>query len=300
MAGKGTKRRRLDHSTSEAREDNNDHSIRDEHSPKPQSKDRTSSSPDGSRSFHDGGANSAINLARKVSLSLSEGVSSGPRLTSAQISGLERHHTYEHEVHAIPGADTSPALHSTESYAEPDCWTSTASYLTHPLPDSATMAILIDEYLESVHWFSLVILVPKFRVSLDSIRGGFASPTDKPFLLLLSTMLGLAAWYRAQRSTRSDDVPQHVWLEWSQKLIANSELELVYLMDQSSVVAIQALILLGSYYVYHGRPNLSFSLLGATTKAAQSIGLHQKSRQGSDADREERKRVWWTIYTWDR
>lgn len=201
---------------------------------------------------------------------------------------------------AIPGADTSPALNSAAGEPEQNDWASTSLYLINPLPDEATLDILISEYFESVHWFSLVILEPQMHSSWHNIRSGFATPSDKCFLLLLSTMLGLAAWYRAQRYATTDVSSRQAWLQLSQKMINNSESQLVYIMDQRSLVALQTLILLGSYYVYHGRPNLSFSLLGATVKAAQSLGLHQKSSEGSWAEREERKRVWWTTYTWDR
>ena len=80
----------------------------------------------------------------------------------------------------------------------------------------------------------------------------------------------------------------------------NSESQIVEIMNQNSITAVQTFILLGSFYVYHGRPNLSFSLLGATVRAAQAAGLHRELAHGSQADREEKKRVWWTIYTWDR
>ncbi|RYI26765.1 MAG: hypothetical protein EON48_06420 [Acetobacteraceae bacterium] len=45
---------------------------------------------------------------------------------------------------------------------------------------------------------------------------------------------------------------------------------------------------------------LTFSLLGATVKSAHAAGLHKSSSFSSKDELEERKRVWWTIYTWDR
>jgi hypothetical protein len=83
-------------------------------------------------------------------------------------------------------------------------------------------------------------------------------------------------------------------------LIANAESRMIELLDQSSMTAVQTLTLLGSFFVYHGRPNLSFSLLGATVKSAHAAGLHKSSTTASRNEMEERKRVWWTIYTWDR
>jgi len=75
---------------------------------------------------------------------------------------------------------------------------------------------------------------------------------------------------------------------------------MVYIMDDRSVTAVQTCILLGSHHVYHGRPNLSFALLGAAIKISHALGLHRHIAQGDAEDIEERKRVWWTVYTWDR
>lgn len=87
---------------------------------------------------------------------------------------------------------------------------------------------------------------------------------------------------------------------WSEKLIANAESRMVELLDQSSMTAVQTMVLLGTFYVYHGKPNLSFSLLGATVKSAHAAGLHKFTSTTPRDEAEERKRVWWTIYTWDR
>ena len=192
---------------------------------------------------------------------------------------------------AIPGANDS-ALAYEANVAK------TSSFLTFPLPGEDEIQELLDEYFAAVHWFSLVIVTTKFTTAYDSVRTGYATAMEKPFLLLLSTILGLSAWYRGHRASSQDDRIR--WQDLSKKMILNAELQLVDIMDQRSITAIQTLILLGSYYVYHGRPNLSFSLVGATIKAAQSMGLHKSCPQASHLDREERKRVWWTIYTWDR
>lgn len=164
-------------------------------------------------------------------------------------------------------------------------------------PDTVTIHLLLEEYFEAVHWFSLVIYEPKFRRQLQSIEDGYAHPAEAPFLTLLSTVLGMAAWYQSKKA--SQDGTQD-WRLWSDDLFKIVEMRLVQVMDQRSVSAVQTLILLGSHYVYHGRPNLSFALLGATIKMSHALGLHHSKVHGSVDDVEERKRVWWTIYTWDR
>ncbi|KAF4332607.1 C6 transcription factor [Fusarium beomiforme] len=157
---------------------------------------------------------------------------------------------------------------------------------------------LLEDYFESVHWFSLVIYEPKFRKRLVSIKDGHAYPADAPFLTLLSIILCMAAWYRSKSLDKERGGDE--WRLWSDELLRIVESRLVHIMDQHSIVAVQTLILLGSHHVYHGRPNLSFALLGATIKISHAMGLHRNLSRECFDDAEERKRVWWTIYTWDR
>ena len=156
---------------------------------------------------------------------------------------------------------------------------------------------LLEDYFDFVHWFSLVIYEPKFRQQLRSIEDGYADPAEVPFLALLSMVLCMAAWYRSAWTVQGDSAELNLW---SADLLKIVESRLVQLMDDHSIPAIQTCILLGSHYVYDGRPNLAFGLLGATIKMAQAMSLHRNSVRGSSDDIEERKRVWWTIYTWDR
>jgi hypothetical protein len=159
---------------------------------------------------------------------------------------------------------------------------------------------LVEEYFNSVHWFTLVIYEPKFRAQLQSIADGFAYPSQKGFLLLLSVVLALGAQYGAYQKASSTQNFTTDCLSLMNTFFKNLESQLVYLMDQSSLPSVQACTLLGSYYVYHGKPKLSLALLGATIRMAQAIGLHREPGSESTEDYEERKRAWWTLYTWDR
>nr|OQO19750.1 hypothetical protein B0A51_11821 [Rachicladosporium sp. CCFEE 5018] len=176
----------------------------------------------------------------------------------------------------------------------------TPSLLLHSLPPDDVMDAFLDEYFSSVHWFSLVVYGPRFRTALERVRSGNSRSSQRPFLLLLSIVLGLGAWYRGQHTQANNGPSPEQSRAWSKKLVENVETQIIKLLDQSSVVAVQTVILLGSFFVYHGRPNLSFSLLGATVKIAHAAGLHKRPLNVSYDEMEERKRVWWTLYTWDR
>lgn len=172
-----------------------------------------------------------------------------------------------------------------------------SSILGSRFPHQRLIHTLLENYFASVHWFSLVIYEPKFRQRLSMIEDGHARPAEKPFLTLLSMVLCMASWYRSK--TSHDDEADEMRL-WSTDLLKIVESSLADLMDQQSIAAAQTCILLGSHHVYHGRPNLSFALLGASVKMAQALGLHREPTKEDGDSNEEHKRVWWTIYTWDR
>ena len=199
---------------------------------------------------------------------------------------------------AFPGGDTrarNTGPRPDRAHRQP-----VASILGYSLPRLELMQELLEEYFDTVHWFSLVIYEPRFRPAFGSIKDGLAFPSQKSFLILLSTMLGMAAWYKSHQNSLEVEGSNEDWRSWSVTLLQGPEDNLTELMDQNSIASVQVCILLGSYLVYHGKPNLSFALLGATIRTAQAIGLHRQQIRGTQASIEERKRVWWTIYTWDR
>ncbi|KAF2683178.1 hypothetical protein K458DRAFT_51601 [Lentithecium fluviatile CBS 122367] len=230
-------------------------------------------------SVADGEADSAMGIAQKI----------------CQLSSQS---TLKRTTSAIPGGDSYAKNLACRPDRTRKCPLS--SILGYSLPSVDMMCLLLEEYFDSVHWFSLVVFEPRFRSKFESLRDGLAYQSQKPFLLLLSTVIGMGAWYKSYKSRSDADYPDADWRDWALSLMQGAESRLADLMDDSSIASVQACILLGSYYVYHGKPNLSFALLGATIKTAQAIGLHRQPLRGDFGSIEERKRVWWTIYTWDR
>jgi len=169
------------------------------------------------------------------------------------------------------------------------------------LPSRQICDSLLEIYFLRVHWFSLVVYEPRFRTRYNKIIDtGLAYNADRGFILLLVMLFILGSWYRSRQVTSENEAPE------SQENLRNVFLKLVReqfmdLMDEDSLEFVQLCTLLGSFYLYHGHPRSSFSILGAATKTAQAIGLHREPEgQCTFEEAEERKRIWWTIYTWDR
>ncbi|KAL4977170.1 hypothetical protein BDW66DRAFT_165894 [Aspergillus desertorum] len=205
------------------------------------------------------------------------------KLSASTVVGLDRQLIDEHAKSAIPGYRASTNVPNRHAAAIGQRL-SVPSVLGQALPSIETIYSLIEDYFDAVHWFSLAIYEPTFRRHLNSIADGFVYSSQKPFLILLAV--------------GPDD--NEDWRGMSTELLKLVESHLIELMDQPSVTAAQVLILFGSFCVYHGRPNLSFSILGATIRISQAVGLHRELSRGTFEDNEERKRVWWTIYAWDR
>lgn len=232
-----------------------------------------------------------------MSSSLSYGEAESAIGIARRICGLGSHRIDEHATFAIPGYHMRAPRSNHAAMGQP---MPISSILGQRFPSMGLIHGLLEDYFDAVHWFSLAIYEPKFRRRLNAIADGSAYPSYKPFLLLLAVMLGMAAWYRSQKSGADVAEDSEDWKKWSADLLGLVQSNLVELMDEPSVTATQTFILLGSHHVYHGRPNLSFSLLGTTIKMAQSLGLQRQLPHGEFDDIEESKRVWWTIYTWDR
>jgi hypothetical protein len=169
------------------------------------------------------------------------------------------------------------------------------------LPSQQVCDSLLDTYFLRVHWFSLVVYESKFRARYNKVMDtGLAYSADHGFLLLLLMLLILGSWYRSKL-----DAPENETSDGLENLrdgfLRSVRERPMDLMDEDSLEFVQICALLGFFYLYHGRPRSSFSILGAATRIAQAIGLHREPEvRHAFEDAEKRKRVWWTIYTWDR
>jgi Fungal specific transcription factor domain len=221
------------------------------------------------------------------------------RLTAGKILGYASSPlAADRSTFAIPGGDSNRVLDPASIYGRP---LPISEILEVDLPSRELSDALIDTYFFTVHWFSLVVYEPKFRARYTTIMdGGLARPSDRPFLLLLLMVMVMGCWYGP--GVLPPESASAVDLAHMRKTLLKVVLQnFMDLIDEDCLEFVQLSALLGSYWLYWGRPRSSFSILGAATKSAQAIGLHRDwDKHLSSPDAEERKRVWWTIYTWDR
>ena len=171
------------------------------------------------------------------------------------------------------------------------------------LPSEALMDNILDVYFYTVHWFSLVVHEAPFRQRYERIKSANAvSPSDRPCLLLL--LMILIRGCRYGRGTEHEQFQDFDLESLGAQYLDVVRRQFMDIAEGDGLEFVQICILLGSYWLYWGRPKSSFALLGTAIKAGQALLLHRKvsSKRLSKLSHgiEERKRVWWTIYTWDR
>ena len=166
------------------------------------------------------------------------------------------------------------------------------------LPPRRIAHYLLDTYVKSVHWFMLVIHEPRFRTELDAILAtGLLQPRRLPFLVLALLVLAIGAKY-ASENPKSQCFPEVDWKSLHSNLLTKVEEKFFHVFDETDIESVQVCVLLGSQYLYHGKPKRTFVILGTALKAAQAIGLYRERtwRSMDPVTREVWRRVWCTLY----
>lgn len=218
----------------------------------------------------------------------------GPKILNRTISASAA----QRETSAIPGGFSTrpPTGGSSLPKLVP-----VSELLGISLPPRPLCDELVDVYFQTVHWFSLVLYEPKFRPRYVSLMdSGMARSTDRPFLLLILMVLVMGCWY-SPGTLPAEAVSMGDLVNMRNDFLKTVRASFMDLIDEDCLEFVQICTLLGSYWLYWGRPRSSFSMLGSAIKTSQALGLHRAcDRTSPPDDAEERKRVWWTVYTWDR
>ena len=168
------------------------------------------------------------------------------------------------------------------------------------LPSREILDLIWNKYLEAVHWFMLLFHEQTFqRRYEDFLTHGIRCKADSSFYQLLLVVCVLGCQY-IDKSVASDlgfDVAG-----FQEKSLKHLEANLLSLCEDSDLASVQVCVLIGSFYLYTGRPNLGFVVLGSGIRCAYALGLHRESSwpRLKEEDIEERRRVWWALFVFDR
>jgi len=165
-------------------------------------------------------------------------------------------------------------------------------------PPADVIDFLLEAYMDSVHWFMLIIHEPSLRAELKVLMAtGHVRKDRIPFLVLVLVVIATGARYAAAEEMEQR-CPGHDLKYLRLTLIRKAEEMLLDVFDNGDIEAVQISILLSSYYLYDSRPKRALALLGTGLKAAQGLGLSNEARwKVSDPMVTEIwKRIWWALY----
>ncbi|KAM5369330.1 hypothetical protein ACJZ2D_009049 [Fusarium nematophilum] len=178
------------------------------------------------------------------------------------------------------------------------------------LPDLEAAKILVDNYFDRIHWFMLVFHQRDFRNKFRSLYEDGPRPSDRSagsnsrvgyivvLLAVLATSLRYTSGHQKQLLVSHGVEPGSL----EDKILTGLKLRFLDIISLGSLEVVQMCILLGSYYLYHGEPEMAWPLCGSGLRIAQALNLHRRVPDDKSRDPafrqtiEDRKRVWWAIY----
>ncbi|KAH8588449.1 fungal-specific transcription factor domain-containing protein [Bisporella sp. PMI_857] len=187
---------------------------------------------------------------------------------------------------------------------------SAESELLALLPRRESASLLVNNYFDRIHWFMLLFHQRDFRDNFDRLYSPSpqTGPPKRPssqigYVAVLLSVCAISLQYitphqretLARQGTKPEDLKD--------KILAALKLRLLDVLSLGSLEAVQMCVLLGSYYLYHGQPELAWPLCGCGLRIAQALNLHRKVPL-HDSGQEgysrpiiaARQRCWWAVY----
>lgn len=179
------------------------------------------------------------------------------------------------------------------------------------LPPAEPATLLMNTYFDRIHWFMLLFHQDEFRQVFQNLwtRGNETSLEALPPLGSLSTALAVCAIslqyvgaYRRMVLARCKIDPPIL----RDRILSGLGRRFLEILALGSLETVQTCVLLGTYYLYHGQPDLAWPICGCGLRIAQAIGLHRHVDISSTLStelweshhraNEARKRCWWAVY----
>lgn len=166
------------------------------------------------------------------------------------------------------------------------------------MPRPTVMELLLDAYFQRSHWYILIFHGPSFRKQVATVLLKDAWTSQERGIVVAALM---AAAVGLQVVTNDSTWTGHSLLETMglncdillDQLVAEVRGHLLDLLDDCQIEVVQVCILLGTFYIYHGSPNLAWSVLGMGTRAGYALGLHSEQTPSEDPIiTQVRRRCW--------
>jgi proline utilization trans-activator len=166
------------------------------------------------------------------------------------------------------------------------------------LPNKEATDTFISAYFEHVHTNYPLFHRPTFQSRYEAM---WLQPhilmrdVEPGWICTIFMLLVFGAQALEDRDTRQSAQIQRHYLDLVQARMHQ-------LISATTLINVQALLLLQLYQHNCTERNSAFMLLGCASRMAMALGMHREGTSGGfdSMEREVRKRVWWTAYTFEQ
>lgn len=165
------------------------------------------------------------------------------------------------------------------------------------LPSKDVTDIFVEAYFDKVHPNYLLFHRPTFQMRYESMWSQphvLMRDIEAGWICCVFMILVFGAQALEERDARQSMQIQRHYLALVQGRMHS-------LISASSLINVQAILLLQLYQHNCTERNSAFMLLGCASRMAMALGMHREGTSGGfdDMEREVRKRVWWTAYMFE-
>ncbi|KAL7777251.1 hypothetical protein CFE70_007674 [Pyrenophora teres f. teres 0-1] len=167
------------------------------------------------------------------------------------------------------------------------------------LPGRELCDVYISRFLEEVHCIFWLYPVETLLRRVDSTYSESAPRSSSSWMCSLYIMfaMGAANYVGDNGKSPPPDWPAALDLKTSEDYIALAKQLIPAVYDEADIDSIRAMAMM----VYHTQVS-SYLYMGASVQMAYSLGLHRdQTAEGASAmDREQNRRIWWSLFMLDQ
>lgn len=171
------------------------------------------------------------------------------------------------------------------------CQSQSQASVKPPLPELPPRNVadrLLKQYYATVHLNLPILHWPSFVQQIDDVyhRGGSLNSASSTWVALLFAVFACGTLYpMVQNGQHYLEISRGLSDPWADD----------YTLDHA-----RSALLVSVYLTETNKKSAAWTWLGLCIRISQDIGLHCELGPWSGTEGETRRRVWWSIYVWDR
>ncbi|KAJ5436941.1 hypothetical protein N7445_007826, partial [Penicillium cf. griseofulvum] len=178
---------------------------------------------------------------------------------------------------ALPGGGSRPTRSPNDQVNERGA-PLTSHFHGLVLPSRQICDFLLQSYWKSVHWFMMIFHRSSLEKQYEDIIGKqIVTPGQNGVAVLLLMVLALGARYPSEEQGSQIGLNEQERSLLQGNMLNQVRAHFFEILDSGGLECVQCCILLSTFDLYNGNPNMALPILGAGIGSALAQGLHKES-----------------------